>query len=130
MPTSHGPYAVTYRLIANGSALVEDWGPGTPRETETIFYPDGSALWLTHFCLQGNQPRLREVPAASSDDTVVFRFVDVTDRTPDEAMLVERRLRLAADGASFDDTEIYANAKPDGTDESTTHHFTRQEHPM
>jgi hypothetical protein len=52
---------------------------------------------------------------------VVFRFVDVTNRGPDQSMLIERTLRLAGD--SFDDTEVYQ--APDGTKETTTNRFTR-----
>jgi hypothetical protein len=116
---SGGNFVVSYRLISGGSALVEEWGLGTPHETETVFYPDHSDLLLTHYCAQGNQPRLRAVE--SSGDAVVFRFVDVTNRSGDQSMLVERALRFAGD--SFDDTEIYK--APDGTSDTTTYRFTR-----
>jgi hypothetical protein len=119
MPGKNGPFVVSYKLISGGSALVEEWGAGTPHETETVFYPDHSDLLLTHYCAQGNQPRLRV--AEVSGDAVVFRFVDVTNRAPDQSMLVERTLRFAGD--SFDDTEVYR--APDGTNETTTYRFTR-----
>jgi hypothetical protein len=120
MPGKSGPFVVSYRLVSAGSALVEEWGAGTPHETLTVFYPDGAESWLTHYCAQGNQPRLRV--AEASADTVVFRFVDVTNRQRGQDMLVERTLRLGAD--SFDDTEVYRS--DDGHDETTTYHFTRK----
>jgi pimeloyl-ACP methyl ester carboxylesterase len=119
MATAKGPFPVAYRLVAGESALVEDWGPGTAHETETVFHPDHADVLLVHYCAQGNQPRLRATAATA--DSVVFSFVDVTNRAPSQAMLVERRLRFAGD--AFDDTEVYA--QPDGTAETTTYHFTR-----
>ena len=120
MPTKTGEFVVTYRLISGDSALVEEWGPGTPHETETVFYPDHADLLLTHYCAQGNQPRLRA--AEISSNAVVFRFVDVTNRAVDQSMLVERTLRVTGD--ALDDTEVYRG--PDGKDDSTTYHLTRQ----
>ena len=46
-------------------------------------------------------PRLRAVEA--TDDGIVFRFVDVTNRSPGQSMLVERTLRFVDD--VFEDTE-------------------------
>ena len=119
MPGKKGPFTVSYRLISGESTLVETWGVGSGHETMTVFHPDHEDLVLTHYCAQGNQPRLRV--ASASGDTVVFRFADVTNLLPGKAVLVERTLRLGPD--TFDDTEVYRGA--DGTPESTTYHFTR-----
>lgn len=120
MPSSKGgTFVVSYKLISGGTVLVEEWGAGTPSETETVFHPDHAELLLTHYCAQGNQPRLRVAEVTA--DAVVFRFVDVTNRGPDQSMLVERTLRVAGD--SFEDTEVYR--APDGTKETTTNRFTR-----
>jgi hypothetical protein len=120
MPSSKGgTFVVSYKLISAGTVLVEEWGAGTPSETETVFHPDHGDLVLTHYCAQGDQPRLRV--AEVSGDALVFRFVDITNRGPDQSMLVERTLRFADD--SFEDTEVYQ--APDGTRETTTNRFTR-----
>jgi hypothetical protein len=116
---SGADFRVVYRVISNDSALVEDWGVGSRHETETVFYADHRDILLTHYCAQGNQPRLRAVRA--TPDEIEFRFVDVTNKTPDQAMLVARKLRFA--GATFDDIEIYRQT--DGSDETTTYHFVR-----
>jgi hypothetical protein len=118
MTTSSGRFAVRYKLISNDSALVEHWGEGGKHETETVFHRDHADLVLTHYCAQGNQPRLRAVEA--SGDSITFRFVDVTNKLPDQSMLVERTLRVGTDG--FDDTETYDG--PQGKD-VTTYHFVR-----
>jgi hypothetical protein len=119
MPGKKGPFTVSYKLISGERALVETWGVGSSRETMTIFHPDHEDLLLTHYCAQGNQPRLRAV--AASVDAVVFRFADATNVGPGQAVLVERTLRVGPD--TFDDTEVYKGV--DGALESTTYHFTR-----
>jgi hypothetical protein len=117
--SKNGPFTVTYKLISGGHALLEQWGSGGAHETATVFHRDHADVLLTHYCAQGNQPRLRAVTA--SNDTVTFRFVDVTNRAPDQAMLIERTLHFPPD--AFDDTEVYRT--PDGQDERTTYHFER-----
>lgn len=119
MASPKGPFVVSYRLISNGSAIVETWGVGSGRETMTVFHRDHDEARLTHYCAQGNQPRLRAVSATA--DTVVFRFVDATNVGPDQGVLVERTLRFG-DGV-LDDTEIYR--EPDGKRDETTYHFRR-----
>ena len=49
---------VTYRLIANNSALAETLFPGTPHEMITVYHLDSDKLLLTHYCTAGNQPTL------------------------------------------------------------------------
>ena len=119
MPGKKGPFTVSYKLISGESVLVETWGVGSGRETMTVFHPDHEVLVLTHYCAQGNQPRLHAVTVSA--DAVVFRFADATNVGPGQAVLVERTLHFGTD--AFDDTEVYKGA--DGTPESTTYHFTR-----
>lgn len=66
---------VTYRVVSNGSAVMESLFPGTPHEMITMYTPDGEDLMLTHYCSMGNQPRMRTTPA-SKGDTLAFDFVD------------------------------------------------------
>lgn len=67
---------VSYRLTANGSALVETWTLGRGRESVTIYHMDGDALLATHFCPIGNQPRL--ALRRASADRLDFEFRDAT----------------------------------------------------
>lgn len=62
---------VTYRVIAAGSAVVEELFRGTPHEMITVFYLDEGQLVLTHYCSARNQPRMK---AAPSDDPKVTKF--------------------------------------------------------
>src|SRR5262245_7254411 len=49
----------TFRLVSNGSALVESFVTPSGRETVSVYHRDHDRLMLTHYCGQGNQPRLR-----------------------------------------------------------------------
>lgn len=109
---------VTYRAIAGGSALAETFG-SPARATMTLFHPDHGGLVATHYCAQGNQPRLRAI--AVERDALRFAQADVTDLDADEAQLVELGLEFGPDG--FDRIEDYR--APDGTIERTRWHFVR-----
>jgi hypothetical protein len=69
---------LNYRIVSAGSAVVEQFRsdalpPGG--EMLTVYYLDGGALVLTHYCMAKNQPHLRATrynPAAGELD---FDFV-------------------------------------------------------
>ena len=105
---------VSYRLVANESVLVEDWMPGTRWATMTVFHTDGKRVIATHYCGQGNQPRL-QLDAGSTAARLVFTFFDATNLSPGASHLV--RLELAFDGAAqVVKTETYdEGGKPDVT---------------
>lgn len=110
---------VSFKLVSNGSALVETFGrPG--HETLTVYHRDGAALLATHYCAQGNQPRLRAL--AGDARRPVLQLLDATDVDPGEAELVELSFDLGdVDGNGFDRVEVYQ--QPDGTLERTPAHF-------
>ena len=54
-----GDLVARYAVTASGSAVVETVFPGTPHEMVTVFHAEGSDLVLTHYCMEGNQPRMR-----------------------------------------------------------------------
>jgi hypothetical protein len=49
----------TYHLTAGGSAVQETLFGGTDHEMITIYHMDGDDLVLTHYCVAGNQPRMK-----------------------------------------------------------------------
>ncbi len=59
-------HRVTYRLSAGGTVLVETWALAPGRESITLYHLDGDQLLATHYCPQGNQPRLRWVPGTDA----------------------------------------------------------------
>ena len=54
-----GDVVARYALTAGGSALVETVFPGSEHEMVTVYHADGNDLVLTHYCMEGNQPRMR-----------------------------------------------------------------------
>lgn len=102
---------VHYALTSRGTVLLETWMPGTAAETVSTMHLDGEHLMLTHYCGQGNQPRLRLV--ASTEPEHVFVRFDATDLTDDEAAL--SRLSLALEGDELTRIETYVRG-----DESET----------
>ena len=65
-----GEIGLSYRLIANGSAIVETMFPGKPQEMMTVYHLDKQQLVLTHYCAAGNQPKL----IAHQINEKTFRF--------------------------------------------------------
>jgi hypothetical protein len=54
-----GDVVARYALTAAGTALVETVFPGSEHEMVTVYHADGPDVVLTHFCMEGNQPRMR-----------------------------------------------------------------------
>ena len=71
-------FRIRYRLISSDTALVEEFGDPARQVTQTVFHPDGDRLLATHYCAQGNQPRLR-LRAGPASDVLVFEFLDATN---------------------------------------------------
>ena len=53
------PTDVTYKVSSGGSVLVETMAMGNHAEMITMYHPDGDGLALTHYCMLGNQPRMK-----------------------------------------------------------------------
>ncbi|MGQ0627455.1 MAG: hypothetical protein ACT4PL_05060 [Phycisphaerales bacterium] len=70
---------VVYSVFANGSAVREVMFPGSDHEMTNIYHMDGSSLVVTHYCAQGNQPRMR--CTAATPGQLPFVFDSVTNMT-------------------------------------------------
>ena len=71
-------HSVSYRLTAGGSVLVEIWTLAPGRESMTLYHLDDTVLIATHYCPQGNQPRLQFVKGDESNK-LSFKFRDGTN---------------------------------------------------
>ena len=116
--TGSSSVPVEFHMIAGGSALLETFGrPG--KQTATAYSADGVDLVATHYCAQGNQPRLR---AREADDRhVVLVQTDATGVDPGESVLVELSYTFDADG--FERVEIYRD--PSGALDRTVWRYVR-----
>ncbi|MCB9915520.1 MAG: hypothetical protein H6828_10280 [Planctomycetes bacterium] len=63
-----GDLVLSYRVISNGSTLVERDFPGQPHEMVTAYSLDGGELVLTHYCALGNAPHMRAVPEGDASE--------------------------------------------------------------
>jgi hypothetical protein len=108
-------FRIRYRLISADTVLVEEFGDPAKQVTQTMFHADGSRLLATHYCAQGNQPRLQL--RASGPDTLVFDFLDATNlRAPSDSHLVRLTLRWK-DADHLVREEVYASS---GQEEAST----------
>lgn len=86
---------IRFYSTAGGSVLVEEWtGNGQPHSL-TVYHRDGDALLATHYCPQGNQPRLELVPDTA--DGIRFAYRDATDLDPTQEQY-QSALRFAFAG--------------------------------
>jgi len=88
-----------FRLTAGGTAIEEREMVGTPHEMVTLYTMQGEDLVATHYCMLGNQPRLRAA-ARVVDDTLSFACDGKPGnaRSHDDAHIHGWTLRLAEDG--------------------------------
>lgn len=120
-------HKVNYRLTAGGSVLVETWSLSSGRESMTLYHLDGESLMATHYCPQGNQPRLVLMPG---EGKMHFAFLDGTHlQVPGKSHQYSFWLQID-DEDHFQRNEIYvengaviANAPPE--DPAETFSYTR-----
>ena len=74
------PLRIRFYLTAGGTVLVESWEARGKPHSLTLYHRDGPALLATHYCPQGNQPRL--ALAGRDDGGLHFAFRDATDLDP------------------------------------------------
>lgn len=68
---------IVFEGTANGRTIVERWETANGLHSITVYHMDGEALIATHYCPQGNQPRLAS--HGSDDGVMTFAFRDATD---------------------------------------------------
>lgn len=73
--STSGKTSVHYELIANESSIVETWTMSPSRQSMTVYTMDGSRIVATHYCPQGNAPRLG-LTRSAPDGTHYFEFMD------------------------------------------------------
>jgi hypothetical protein len=66
--------ASVIKVTAGGSAVHETLFPGQPHEMVSIYTVEGPDLFMTHYCVLGNQPRMK-ADANSPANQIVWRFV-------------------------------------------------------
>lgn len=94
MAGGDGSAAVTYRVTAAGSAVVETLFPGTAHEMVTVYHRDGHGLMMTHYCAEGNQPRMKSSPATGANE-IHFKFAGASNlKSPKDLHMHEMMIRF------------------------------------
>jgi hypothetical protein len=117
------PLRIRFSLTAGGTVLVEEWLRGDQPHSMTLYHRDGPNLMATHYCPQGNQPRLiASLPVKG--DLLQFSFRDATDLdAAQESHLVQ--LDFAFTGPDrITRAETYRQG---GTDESSELRLAREQ---
>ncbi|MCR2833357.1 hypothetical protein [Parerythrobacter lacustris] len=113
---------IVFETTARGTAMIERWETKSGLHSITIYHMDGDALVATHYCPQGNQPRLETRSSANGD--IRFAFRDVTDLDKGESHTHDLWFSSAADG-TIRRSEIYRGE--DGLQEPS--HYTLRRAP-
>ena len=110
-----GTLSIRFYLTAGGTVLVESWerAKGEPH-SHTLYHRDGPSLIATHYCPQGNQPRL--ALAGRNAQGLHFTFRDATDLDPAESHQHDLWLDLTDPNHPVR-TEVYSSGKGPGAQE-------------
>jgi hypothetical protein len=113
-PTS--PLRIRFSLTAGGTVVVEEWMAGSQPHSLTLYHRDGKGVIATHYCPQGNQPRLALLPPTAAE-VLRFGFRDATDLdVAHEAHLVALAFDLSHKG-KIARSETYRQAGKDEASE-------------
>ena len=66
------------KVTAGGSIVHETLFPGQEHEMISVYTVDGPDLIMTHYCVLGNQPRMKADPKSPANQ-IVFRFAGGTN---------------------------------------------------
>lgn len=104
---SPGDFRIAYEATAGGTVLLEAWMVGATKHSITVYHLDDERLIATHYCPQGNQPRL-QLESASVEGKFHFSFLDATGMaSPDEAHQHYLSYDFSASGETFTRSEKY-----------------------
>src|ERR1043165_5340125 len=68
-----GTVVSSIKVTAGGTAIQDTQFPGQAHEMVTLYTLDGTDLILTHYCVLGNQPRMRAEPGDTNQ--IAFKFI-------------------------------------------------------
>jgi hypothetical protein len=69
------------KVTAGGSVVHETLFPGQPHEMISVYSVDGADLVMTHYCVLGNQPRMKVDPKSPANQ-IVWHFAGGSNLDP------------------------------------------------
>ena len=111
----HGPMsgAVSYKVTAGGSAVLETLFGGSEHEMVTLYYIDGDALVLTHYCMLGNRPHMLAQPQ-TEPNKLTFKCAD-GDKIEAEDHMHQATFTFVDPDHLKTEWVLYKEGKPAGT---------------
>jgi hypothetical protein len=87
--SSGSPVKISYKVISNGSVVMEYLEPAKEPEMVTMYSLDCDRIVVTHYCSAGNQPTMQTAPSPAATGKLDFSFVRVSGtKTPDEGHMI------------------------------------------
>jgi|SRR5581483_995404 hypothetical protein len=109
------PATTSFKIVSDGSAILNVLGQGTPHEMVTMFHTDGPDVLATHYCGAHNQPRFR-LTTASDPKVLDFEFKDVTNlASPSDGHMVHVKFTIIDADHHLEDWTFQANGKSETT---------------
>lgn len=71
-------FNISFELTANDTTLIETWNYKGKKHSLTLYHLNGNNLMATHYCPQGNQPRLHLSNDATLNN-ISFNYFDATN---------------------------------------------------
>jgi hypothetical protein len=100
------------KVTSGGSAVQETLFPGQPQEMMSIYHRDGNDLIMTHYCVLGNQPRMKADPK-SPPNQIRFLFAGGTNLDPAKDMHMHEGTLTFVDDDHIEFTgAAWVNGKP------------------
>jgi hypothetical protein len=109
-----GDVLTVFKLTGGGTALQETIHPNSPMEMVSVYHMDGADLVLTHYCMLGNQPKMK-ADAKSTDKEIVFAFAGGTNLKPEKDMHIHEGSIKWIDADTIEwSWQAYQDGKPVG----------------
>lgn len=89
------------KLTAGGSAIHETLFPGQPHEMVSLYTVDGQDLVMTHYCMLGNQPRMK-AHAKSLTNKLNFEFAGGSNLDPKKDKHMHSATLIIVDADHFE----------------------------
>jgi hypothetical protein len=111
-PEGQKPVTLVFKPTAGGSAVMETMGSGSDHEMLNVYTEDERGVLLTHYCVMGNQPRMRLTSV--NDGVLTFEYVDGGNlKSRDEAHMDSLTITVKGDTMT-QDWAMYADGKVTG----------------
>lgn len=112
---------IRFRLSSGGSVVQEVYFPDTDHEMINMITRDGSDIVLVHYCMMGNQPRMKASDKASGN-IAAFKFVSAGNLKSENDMHMHNVTFTFVDANTLKETWVsYKDGKPTGAAEEFVH---------